>query len=1156
MNKSKRKRNRRKERKKGKISERFFKVIGVNAAGLMSKIESFEKLLRDKQPSVFCLQETKLKKPNKIKTESSKHFTIYELLRKNSGGGGLCIGVHKDLRPVWISQGDDEVECLAVEVWLDDFPIRVVTAYGPQLSDSLERKQKFWDFLSREVNNAAEVGAGFILQMDSNSHLGKGIIKSDVNEQNLNGRLFVEFLERNGHLTLVNTLSICEGSITRMRKTKRSEEKSILDVFVTCDKILPYINRMKIDEKREYTLSNYSAIKAVGRVVETDHNICELEVNLVISSIKQERIEMFQFKNQESQLLFKKLTTNTKDFSNCFNNESNFEVQAGKWRKVLDDYFHKSFKKIRVNNKIGKKKCEISELMDKRKVLKTKKDLDEKDEEEIIELEARIAEKCEEVNRKKVMDNFKNIGGNEGNLSHQGVWKVKKKYFPKIKPSLPVGKKNLKGQLITNPEEQKELYLDTFQYRLRQRPAQPGYESYLELQEELFNLRLELARMNETPLWTMNDLNDALHSLKNGKCRDPEGLIREIFKQEVIGDDLKDSLLTMYNKVKVTGTLPSFMRIANISAIYKGKGDIADLDSDRGIFLVSIFRTILMKMIYKDKYDIIEKSMSDSNIGARKRKNIRNHIFVVNCILHDVLSKKSNEPIDIMVLDYKQMFDSECLFECMNDLYEAGIDDNIFNLIYEANRENYVAVKTPNGLSRREIFKKIVMQGDVLAPLLSSLQVDTMGKECLMEEKHLYYYKKLVPIPPLGLVDDLFTISTCGYKTSMMNQFINSKTAMKRLQFGTSKCIKLHVGKSCNETLCKDLFVGGWKVKVETDSVTGNCSREEVFEGDVKMGVKSEQMYLGDVISADGKHTKNIQNRKNKGLGIIDQITSILETVFFGKYFFEIAMVLRSSLFLSSVLLNSEAWVNYTEKDVRSLEQTDEILLNKILGCDSNTSNVLKYLELGIIPVRYEIMKRKILFLQYILKQDKDSMIYKVFEATSENPLNNDFVKTCKKYLKTLDINLTFMEIEEMTNWRFKKLVKEKTNLAGWNYLLGEKIRQNKIRNMQFSELKMQEYLLYSENTNLSKLIFKARSKTLDIKTQKEWKYKDDRCTGCGVKEETGDEILSCEGLGEVNEVKYSWFYCGSLGEMFLAAEVLRKRLKKRQKIIEEEEVT
>ena len=250
----------------------------------------------------------------------------------------------------------------------------------------------------------------------------------------------------------------------------------------------------------------------------------------------------------------------------------------------------------------------------------------------------------------------------------------------------------------------------------------------------------------------------ALKSLKDGKWRDPEGLVREIFKEGVIGEDLKISLLELLNKVKHSGIFPSFMRIANISAIYKGRGEVTSLESNRGILLVTVFRTILMTMIYKDKYDIIDRSISDSNIGARKEKNIRNHIYVVNSILHDVLSKKSNSPIDIMVLDYKQMFDSECLFQCMNDLYETGVDDDFFSLLYEANRENLVAVKTPHGISERTTINKNVMQGDVLAPLISSLQVDTIGKD-------------EVPIPPLGLVDDLFTISTCGYKTTQMNQF-------------------------------------------------------------------------------------------------------------------------------------------------------------------------------------------------------------------------------------------------------------------------------------------------------------------------------------------------------------------------------------------------
>ena len=180
-------------------------------------------------------------------------------------------------------------------------------------------------------------------------------------------------------------------------------------------------------------------------------------------------------------------------------------------------------------------------------------------------------------------------------------------------------------------------------------------------------------------------------------------------------------MLILFNKIKDTGIIPPFLRLANIHAIYKGRGEITELDSDRGIFIVSIFRYILMRLIYKDKYAIIDKSMSDSNIGSRKKKNIRNHIYVVNSIIQHVLNKKANEPIDIMVMDYKQMFDSEWLAECLNDVYETGVTDDKFALIYEANRENFVSVQTPNGLTRREPFYEILMQGDVMASLISSL---------------------------------------------------------------------------------------------------------------------------------------------------------------------------------------------------------------------------------------------------------------------------------------------------------------------------------------------------------------------------------------------------------------------------------------------------
>ena len=204
------------------------------------------------------------------------------------------------------------------------------------------------------------------------------------------------------------------------------------------------------------------------------------------------------------------------------------------------------------------------------------------------------------------------------------------------------------------------------------------------------------------------------------------------------------------------------------------------------------------------------------------------------------------------------------------------------------------------------------MQGDVLAPLISSLQVDTMGKECLEEDKHLYHYKGLVPIPPLGLVDDLFTISICDYKTNLLNKYINTKSATKKLQFGTTKCVKLHVGKNCNKTLCGDLHVGGWKLNVETDPVTGQIFQTEAFAGQEKMAEKSEQMYLGDVVSVDGKHDKNILSRKNKSMDRSNNGNSKFSL--FWTIFFEVALVLRTSLLLSSILLNSEPYPQEYQK--------------------------------------------------------------------------------------------------------------------------------------------------------------------------------------------------------------------------------------------------
>ena len=119
-------------KRKNKQINSELRLVGINSAGLSSKLASFDKMLKDLQPGIFFVEETKLKRQGKIKTEHSEKYVIFELVRKEKGGGGLVIGVVKELNPTWISEGDDEVEILTMQINPKDFSIRCVGGSGQQ----------------------------------------------------------------------------------------------------------------------------------------------------------------------------------------------------------------------------------------------------------------------------------------------------------------------------------------------------------------------------------------------------------------------------------------------------------------------------------------------------------------------------------------------------------------------------------------------------------------------------------------------------------------------------------------------------------------------------------------------------------------------------------------------------------------------------------------------------------------------------------------------------------------------------------------------------------------------------------------------------------------------------------------------------------------
>ena len=303
----------------------------------------------------------------------------------------------------------------------------------------------------------------------------------------------------------------------------------------------------------------------------------------------------------------------------------------------------------------------------------------------------------------------------------------------------------------------------------------------------------------------MCDFETALGDLKNNKSRDPYGLINEIFKKNVIGKDLKKSLLMMFNNLKINQKIAIFMNFTNITTVPK-KGSRLLLENERGIFRVPVLRYILMRIIYNDKYPEIDSNMSDCQMGARKHKGCRNNILIVNGIIHDVISSKKKDPVVLQIYDYRQMFDAIGLEEALSDIFDAGVKDDNLSLIYDANKEINMAVNTPNGLTERQVLKNVVLQGDTWGSILASVQVDSIGKD-VEQSGYGNNYQDVLPVPLLALVDDMIGVTKAGYRAQQMNAMINVKTAEKRLQFGVKKCKSMYIGKNVEDVLNNHLVV-------------------------------------------------------------------------------------------------------------------------------------------------------------------------------------------------------------------------------------------------------------------------------------------------------------------------------------------------------------
>ena len=211
------------------------------------------------------------------------------------------------------------------------------------------------------------------------------------------------------------------------------------------------------------------------------------------------------------------------------------------------------------------------------------------------------------------------------------------------------------------------------------------------------------------------------------------------------------------NKIKQQQVYPKCLEACNITSIFKNKGSKSDFDKYRGIFWVLVFRSILEKLIYHDEYHKIDANLSDANVGARKGRNIRDNLFVVNAITNSI-KRGSQEAVDICAYDAEKCFDALWTYECINDLFDAGLQNDRLTLLFIMNQSAQVAIKTPHGITERVSILNIIMQGTTWRSLFCTTTMDKLPQKIYKDKSLLYIYKGQVSVPPLEMVDDILTV--------------------------------------------------------------------------------------------------------------------------------------------------------------------------------------------------------------------------------------------------------------------------------------------------------------------------------------------------------------------------------------------------------------
>ena len=130
------------------------------------------------------------------------------------------------------------------------------------------------------------------------------------------------------------------------------------------------------------------------------------------------------------------------------------------------------------------------------------------------------------------------------------------------------------------------------------------------------------------------------------------------------------------------------------------------------------------------------------------------------------------------------------------------------------------------------------------------------------------------------------------------------------------------------------------------------------------------------------------------------------------------------------------------------------------------------FLELGIWPLKYVIIAKRLNFLKYILSESTTTLIRQVYDVLKQESRKGDFVYLVQKDLHEINMEMSDEQIHPFTNLKWQNIVKQKVNQAAFKHLISENMSKEKTKHFVFDTFEMRKYLFVNRSTSLARILF------------------------------------------------------------------------------------